>query len=61
MHLTARRIVENAFAILVNRFRVFLSTSLLSPGNTENVALVSCVLPNYLETKCPTRYIEVLR
>ena len=61
MHLTARRIVENTFAILVNRFRVFLSPVLLSRENTGNVALVSCVLHNYSQTKCPTRYTEVLR
>ena len=51
----ARRIVENAFGILANRFRVFLSP-ILSPGNTEKIVLASCVLHNYLRTKSPKRY-----
>ena len=52
----ARHIVENAFKVLHNRFRVFFSPILLSPENAENVVLVSCVLHNYLQTKLPTRY-----
>ena len=48
--------MENAFGILADRFQVFLSPILLSPENTEKVVLVSCVLRNYLRTKCPTRY-----
>lgn len=52
----ARRIVENAFGILANRFRVFLSPILLSPVNAEKVVLCSCALHNYLRIKSPTRY-----
>ena len=52
----ARRIVENAFGILANRFRVFLSPISLSPDNTEKIVLASCVLHNYLRTKSPKRY-----
>ena len=39
----ARRIVENAFGILTNRFRIFLSPMLLSPENVEKITLASCV------------------
>ena len=52
----ARCVVENTFRILANRFWVFFSPILLSPENTEKVALVSFVLHNYLRTKCPTGY-----
>ena len=50
----ARRIVENAFGILANRFRVFLSPISLSPDN--KIVLASCVLHNYLRTKSPKKY-----
>ena len=52
----ARRIVENAFGILANRFRVFLMPMLLSPENVEKVTLASCVLHNFLREKSPNRY-----
>ena len=52
----ARRIVENAFGILANRFRVFLSPILLSPENVEKITLASCVLHNFLRDKNPSRY-----
>ena len=54
----ARRIVENAFGILANRFRVFLSPMLLSPENVERVALASCVLHNFLRDNSPARYSQ---
>ena len=47
--------LSRARRILVYRFRVFLSPILLSTENTKKVALVSCVLHSYLQTKCPTR------
>ena len=47
----AGRIVENAFGILTNRFRVFMKTIHLSPDNVESLVLASCVLHNYLRTK----------
>ena len=52
----ARRVVENAFGILANRFRVFLSPMLLSPENVEKVVLASCALHNFLREKSPLRY-----
>ena len=43
----ARRVVENGFGILANRFRVFLSPLSLTPENVEKVALASCALHNF--------------
>ena len=43
----ARRISENAFGIMANRFRVFLSPL---------VHLASCVLHNFLRDKAPAKY-----
>jgi len=44
----ARRLVENAFGILVNRFRVFLTTLTLGPDKVTDVLLAACCLHNYL-------------
>ena len=56
-HLSrARRIVENVFEILVNRFRIFLSPILLSPKNVEIFTLACCTLYNFLRDKAPLRY-----
>lgn len=44
----ARRVVENAFGILSNRFRVFLTTIHLAPDKVEKLVLASVVLHNYL-------------
>ena len=52
----ARRIVENLFGILANRFRIFLSPVLLSPENVEIITLVCCTLHNFLRDKAPLRY-----
>lgn len=52
----ARRIVENAFGILANRFRIFLSPMLLSPENVEKITLASCALHNFLRSKVPSEY-----
>ena len=52
----ARRIVENAFGILAQRFRVFLSPIHVAPENVEKVTLASCVLHNYLREKSPLHY-----
>ena len=51
-----RRISENAFGILANRCRVFLSPMLLSPDNVEIVTLASCALHNFLRSKIPSEY-----
>ena len=55
----ARRVSENAFGILANRFRIFLPAIQLSPENTEKVTLASCAFSakNHLHA---TRHLEVL-
>ncbi|KAL1277301.1 hypothetical protein QQF64_023974 [Cirrhinus molitorella] len=48
-HLSrARRVVENAFGILANRFRVFRSTILLHPDSVTKTTLASVCLHNFL-------------
>ena len=44
----ARRIVENGFRILVQRFRVFNRKLLLMPQNADKVVKACCILYNYL-------------
>ena len=51
----ARRIVENAFGILAQRLRVFLSPIQVAPENVEKITLASCALHNYLREKSPLR------
>lgn len=53
----ARRVSENAFGIMANRFRVFLSPMELNPENVEKIVLASCVLHNYLRDKSPLQYL----
>ena len=49
----ARRIVENVFGILVNRFRILLSPLQVSPDNAEKIVLACCALHNVLRDKTP--------
>lgn len=49
----ARRVVENAFDILANRFRVLLSSIQLHPRNVESVVLACCVLHNLIRIRSP--------
>ena len=44
----ARRIVENGFGILVQRFRVFNRKLQLMPQNADKVVKACCMLHNYL-------------
>ncbi len=53
----ARRVVENAFGILANRFRVFLSPIRLSPEKVETIVLACCTLHNYLRSKNTSRNV----
>lgn len=43
-----RRIVENAFGILANRFRVLLGTMHLAVDKVQNITLACCALHNFL-------------
>lgn len=44
----AKRVIRNAFGILSNRFRIFLTKIKLSPEKVENIILPSCALHNFL-------------
>jgi hypothetical protein len=43
----ARRIVENAFGILANRFRVLLHRITLDPERVQLIVLAACTLHNF--------------
>ena len=47
----ARRIVENAFGILANRFRIFMSPIPLVPEKVETITMACCALHNFLRKK----------
>jgi hypothetical protein len=54
----ARRVVENAFGILSNRFRVFLTPINLSPEKVDTVTLAAVALHNFLCIKNGARYLQ---
>ena len=56
----ARRVVENAFGILANRFRVFLTKINLSPDKVVEVILAACCLHNYMVETNKHSYLNVL-
>ena len=47
-HCRARRISENLFGIISNRWRVLRAPKLLPPESVKNVAMAILVLHNYL-------------
>ena len=63
----ARRVVENAFGILANKWRIFHGQIFLNPENTMKVTLACCALHNYVikegakrgETICGPGLIDV--
>lgn len=52
----ARRIVENAFGILANRFQVFMTPMRLSPEKAEIAVLACCSLHNMLRSSSRNVY-----
>lgn len=44
----ARRIVENAFGILVTRFRVLMNAIDMTPKKVDRITLAACALHNWL-------------
>ena len=53
----ARRIVENTFGILAQRFRFLNRRIALAPQNVDKVVKAACVLHNWL---CETRDVPAL-
>lgn len=47
----ARRIAENAFGILANRFRIFMLPIPLVPEKVEVIVMACCTLHNFLRTQ----------
>ena len=47
----ARRIVENRFGILANRFRICMQPIALAPDKVEKLVLVCCSLHNFLRIR----------
>lgn len=43
-----RRVVENSFGILVNRFRILQTVMYLPVGTVQNITLACCALHNFL-------------
>jgi hypothetical protein len=54
----ARRVVENAFGIMCNRFRVFLTTIALAPEKVQSLVLAACALHNFLLSNSDIRYVS---
>ena len=52
-----RRIVENAFGILANRFRVFMTPIGLAPEKVETIVLACCSLHNFLSSRLGSRTV----
>ena len=50
----ARRVVENAFGIMANRFRVLLTPIAVSVENVDGIILACTVLHNFLRRKSPS-------
>lgn len=54
----ARRTVENAFGMLANRFRVFLTPIHLAPEKVETIVLSCTALHNFLRRDQVAKYIQ---
>ena len=56
----ARRVVENAFGILANRFRVFQTNIALSPDKVVDIVLAACCIHNMLRTDVGASYFSMI-
>ncbi|XP_064111469.1 uncharacterized protein LOC135218961 [Macrobrachium nipponense] len=55
-----RRIVENVFGIMSARFRVLLSTIIVSPAKASIIVMACCYLHNYLRKRNAQAYLDGL-
>ena len=55
----ARRVVENAFGIMSNKFRILLSAINLSPQKVEKIVLACTALHNFLRREHESFYTHV--
>ncbi|XP_060874357.1 putative nuclease HARBI1 [Metopolophium dirhodum] len=55
-HCRARRISENAFGILTNRFRIFSRTIDLEPNKIVKIVKACCTLHNWIRKKNKSNY-----
>ena len=55
----ARLVIGNAFGILANRFRVFLTTIKLDPDKVVDIILAACCLHNFMVEQNKDNYISV--
>lgn len=53
----ARRVIENTFGILANRFRILLTTIPLQPEKVKLIVQASCALHNFLLEENKTEYV----
>ena len=56
----ARRVVENAFGIMANRFRIFLTSINLALYKVDNVVLCCCILHNFLRRNAQNYVLQQL-
>lgn len=52
----ARRIIENTFGILANRFRIFHTAMDLQVNNVDKIVMTCCTLHNFLRRRCSQSY-----
>ncbi|KAL4126047.1 hypothetical protein QTP88_010279 [Uroleucon formosanum] len=58
-NFVARRTVENAFGILVSRFRVFEKPIAISVPTAVKIVKTACALHNWLQTRCDSNYFSL--
>jgi len=47
----ARKVVENAFGVLSQKFQIYQRTLQSLPGNTDNILFATFILHNYLRDR----------